>query len=181
MGRRMNNLARLSLLIALAACGDDSSSSVFSSGIDDRDQEADKLDDDDKRQFCRTLDTHVSVTVGLEEVARIACAPIALLTSTSRDACEELLDSCARDAAKVMLQRQQREEECFDSLASCEADVGTLEGCVDVNVKALRTVLERISCGRFGDSSVQQDIDDARTAAGCTQVSSSCGDAVLLY
>lgn len=182
MGRCMNYSARLSVLgaLALACCGDDSSNSVFTSDIN-RDRGADTLDDKEKETFCRTLDAHVSVTVGLDEVARIACAPIALLTSTSRDACEELLDSCARDAPKVSLARQQREEECFDSLSSCEADVGTLEGCVDINVRALRTVLERLTCARFGDSTVQEDIDQARTAAGCTQVSSSCRDAVLLY
>lgn len=180
MGRCMKNAVRLSALLALAACGSDSSNSVFSSDLP-QDRSVDTLDDQDKRQFCRTLDAHVSVTVGLDEVARIACLPVALFTSTSRQACEELLDSCARDAPKVTLARQQRENECYDSLAMCEADVGTLEGCVDVNVRALRAVLERISCARFGDSTAQADLDEARTAAGCTTVSSSCQDAVLLY
>jgi hypothetical protein len=177
----MNHAARFLVLISLGACGDDGANSVFSSGIDDRDKPAATLDDKEKEQFCSTVETHVSVTVGLEEVMRIACAPIALLTSTSREACEELLDSCAKDAPKIMLERQQREQECFDSLAECEADVSTLEGCVDVNVRALRTVLERISCARFGDSSVQDDIDEARTAAACAQAANSCRDAVLLY
>jgi hypothetical protein len=177
----MKHAASLSILIALAlGCGDDGSGSVYSSGID-KTREADELDDKEKEQFCKTIETHVSVTVGLDEVARIACAPIALLTSTSRDACEELLDECARDAPKVSLARAEREQECFDSLSACEADISTLEGCVDVNVRALRTVIERISCARFGDSTVQQDLDEARTAAGCAMASGSCRDAVLLY
>ncbi|HEX5656394.1 MAG TPA: hypothetical protein VFX59_04330 [Polyangiales bacterium] len=179
----MNHAARFLFLTALAlgGCGDDNSRSLFSSEVGDRDTPVEDLGDDDKRQFCAKVDSYTNVSVGLDEVARIACAPIALLTSTSRAACEELLDSCARDALKVSLARQQRREECYGSLASCQADVGTLEGCVDINVRALRATLERISCARFGDSTVQDDIDDARTAAGCTQISSSCGDAVLLY
>ncbi len=181
MGRCMKHLARLSLLVALAACGDDNSNSVFSSGIKDTKQDANTLNDQDKRTFCATLDAHVRVTVGLDEVAYLACAPLALLTSTSREACDELLDSCARDAPKITLNREQRQEQCYDDLASCEADVSTLEGCVDINVKALREVIGRISCARFGDSTVQKDIDQARTAAGCTQVSNSCRDAVFLY
>jgi hypothetical protein len=177
----MNHAARFFLLIALGSCGDDGSNSIFSSGIEDRDKTADTLGDDEKETFCSDVESHLKVTVGLEEVMRVACAPLALLTSTSREACEELLDECARDAPKITLAREQREQECFDSLAACEADVSTLEGCVDVNVRALRSVLERVSCARFGDSSVQDDIDEARTAAACAKASNSCRDAVLLY
>src|SRR5690242_1948046 len=116
MGRCMNHATRFLVLCALAACGDDNKNTLFSSDID-RDREADKLSDNEKQMFCDTLDTHVSVTVGLGEITRIACAPIALLTSTSRQACEDLLDSCEQDAPKVSLARQERRNECYDSLA----------------------------------------------------------------
>jgi len=163
-----------------AGCGDSGSDAAYSSDLD-KDTEADKLDDDQKRQFCGTLDTHVSVTVGFDEIARIACLPAALLTATSREACEELLDSCSRGSSGITLGSSERVEKCYDSLAMCQEDVGSLEACANVNVAAVRTVLERFTCARFGDDNLERDLDRVMdTAAACAQTSASCKDAVFL-
>lgn len=161
-------------------CGDGESSPSFSSGVNSN-AEADQLDDEEKRQFCGTLDTHVSVTVGFDEIARIACLPAALLTATSRQACEELLDSCSRGTSGITVSSSERMEKCYDSLAMCQEDVGTLESCVNVNVAAVRTVLERFTCARFGDDNLERDLERVMdTAAACGQTSASCKDAVFL-
>lgn len=180
MGRSMNSAMRSLILLALiAGCGDDDSRSTYSSGLP-KDREASTLDDDDKEQFCRTVDTHFSVSVGLDEVARLTCLPVALLTATSRDDCEDILDSCSSNAAQLSIERMEREDQCVDSLASCNEDIGTLETCVNVNIKAVRAVLENFTCARFGDSDLERDLDDAMTAESCAKTSSSCQDAVLL-
>jgi hypothetical protein len=177
----MNSAARSSLLFSLAlfSCGHDDSGSTFSSDLP-KHTDANKLDDKQRQDFCRTLDTHVDVTVGLDEVARLICLPFALLSASHED-CEALLDSCSRDATKVTLDRTSQEQKCFDSLASCEADVGTLEGCVNVNVRAVRQVLERVTCARYGDADAGRELDEAMTGQTCAKTSSSCQDAVLLY
>lgn len=161
-------------------CGDSDSSGTFSSDIN-KDAEADQLSDDQKRQFCGTLDTHVSVTVGFDEIARIACLPAALLTATSRQACEELLDSCSRGTSGITVTSSERVEKCYDNLEMCQEDVGMLESCVNVNVAAVRTVLERFTCARFGDDNLERDLDRVMdTAAACGQTSAACKDAVFL-
>ncbi|MEY4509598.1 MAG: hypothetical protein RLZZ450_1720, partial [Pseudomonadota bacterium] len=83
--------------LTAAACSNDDPDPKFSSGLDDK-TKASTLDDDDKRTFCRTLDAHVNVTVGFEEIARIACLPGALLAG-SREGCEQVLDTCMRNAS----------------------------------------------------------------------------------
>jgi hypothetical protein len=169
-----------SLGVLAAGCGDDDDS-VYSSGLDD-DKPVSTLDDDDKRTFCRTLDTHVDVTIGFEEIARLSCLPLALAAPT-REGCESVLDACMRNApAPITIDvRQSREQACFQSLDSCEARVGDLEGCVNVNVSVVREVLERFSCNRYDDDSLDRDVTRAmQTSATCGRASASCGEATQI-
>jgi len=164
-----------------SACGNDDPKPVFSSGLDDT-KPASTLNDDDKRTFCRTLDAHVDVTIGFEEIARLVCLPGALLAGT-RQGCEDVLDTCMRNAPSPITinASASREQTCFDDLDSCEANVATLEACVNVNVGAVRQLLENISCARFGDPKVDRDLTEAMQTAGtCGKASASCGDATQI-
>jgi hypothetical protein len=184
---RKNSALRLSLIVMVglsavsgAACGNDDPDPRFSSGLDDQ-TTASTLDDDDKHTFCRTLDAHVNVVVGFEEIARIACLPRALLAGT-RDACEQALDDCARNApAPITVNASAtREQACFDDLDSCEANVGTLESCVNVNVGIVRQLLESFTCARFGNDSAGEVMRAMETAGTCAKASSSCGQATQI-
>jgi hypothetical protein len=178
--------ARCSALGVLAsllvcACGSDDPKPKYNSGLDDT-KTASTLNDDDKRTFCRTLDAHVDVTVGFEEIARLLCLPSALLASTRQD-CETVLDACMHNAPPPITVNAStsREQACFADLDSCEADVGTLESCVNVNVGVVRQLLENISCARFGDKTVDQDLTRAMQTAGtCAKASASCGEATQI-
>jgi len=164
-----------------SACGDDDDDKIYSSGLDDE-KTASTLDDDDKRTFCKSLDAHVGVTVGFEEIARLTCLPFALAAPTSAD-CEAVLDTCMRNAPSPITidVRGKRERECFESLDSCEADVGELEACVNVNVGVVRQLVERISCTRFNDDTVDSDLTEAMQTAGtCGRASASCGAATQI-
>lgn len=163
-----------------AACGNDDSDPKFSSGLED-DKTASTLDEDDKRTFCRTLDAHVNVTVGFEEIARIACLPGALLAG-SREGCEQVLDTCMQNASPPITinASASREQACYDDLDSCEADVGTLESCVNINVAAVRQLLETITCARFGASTSDDVTRVMQTAGTCAKASASCGDATQI-
>ena len=173
------------LLIAslgVLACGHDDKGSLYSSGLP-ASKPAATLSDDQKEQFCRSLDDHVNVTVGFEEIARIICLPAALLGGGSKAGCQKLLDDCAANAPDPITVdvRSNHEKECFDSLQSCEADVRTLEGCVNVNVAAVRDVLESISCARYGDSTAADQVRKVMgTASTCASSSSNCGAATTL-
>jgi hypothetical protein len=183
LGLRTSSALTLSLFASLlaSACGNDDPKPQYSSGLDDT-KTASTLDDDDKRTFCRTVDAHVDVTVGFEEIARLLCLPGALLAATRQD-CEAVLDTCMRNAPPPITVNAStsREQACFDNLDSCEADVGTLESCVNVNVGVVRQLLENISCARFGDQTVDQDLTRARQTAGtCAKASASCGEATQI-
>jgi len=166
--------------LSAAACGNDDPDPKFSSGLDDK-TTASTLDDDDKRTFCRTLDAHVNVTVGFEEIARIACLPGALLAG-SREGCEQVLDTCAKNASPPITinASASREQACFDDLDSCEADVATLESCVNINVGAVRQLLENITCARFGAKTSDEVTKVMQTAGTCAKASASCGDATQI-
>jgi hypothetical protein len=181
---RASSALVLSGCLFASACGKDNDETIYSSGLDE-DKPASTLSDDDKRQFCSGLDNHVDVTVGFQEISRILCLPAALL-SGSRAGCEQLLDSCSRNSANpITVQvRQSHEQVCYDSLSSCEASVSTLEACVNVNVSAVRSVLESITCARFGDQdAIQRTSAVMDTAAGCASSSRACDaatDIILL-
>ena len=175
-------LLALSTCLLGLACGDDDKRSSFSSGLPTN-KPAATLSSDDKQQFCRTLDQHVTATVGFEEITRLGCLPLALLSGGTTADCQKFLDSCAAKPppAITVEVRNTHDQACFDSLTSCEASVGTLEGCINVNVAAIRSVLESISCARVGDSSAATEATSVmRTASTCAQSSSSCGEATTL-
>ena len=180
--QRTRAWALASTCLLAVACGHDDKGSLYSSGLP-ASKPAGMLSDDQKEQFCRSLDDHVNVTIGFEEIARIVCLPAALLLGGSKADCQKRLDDCAANAPSPITVdvRSTHEKECFDSLKSCEADVRTLEGCVDVNVAAVRDVLESISCARFGDTTAADRVKRVMgTASTCASASSNCGTATTL-
>jgi hypothetical protein len=183
LSTRRSRFVCLASIAALSAtaCGNDDPDPKYSSGLDDT-KTASTLNDDDKHTFCRTLDAHVNVTVGFEEIARLACLPGALLAAT-REGCEQVLDTCTKNAPPPITVNASanREQACFDDLDACEANVGTLEACVNVNVGVVRRLLETITCARFGDHTVDADLSDAmKTAGTCAKASASCGQATQI-
>lgn len=188
MGHSMKHFSIPQRLLALStcllglACGHDDSGSTYNSGLPSTTTAA-TLSTDDKQQFCRTLDQHVNATVGFQEIARLLCLPSALLSGGSKADCEKFLDSCAAKApAPITVDvRNTHEQACFNSLTSCEATVGTLEGCINVNVAAVRSVLETISCARVGDTAAANEVTSVMsTARTCAQSSQSCSGATTL-
>ncbi|MDB4976670.1 MAG: hypothetical protein JWN48_5011 [Myxococcaceae bacterium] len=172
-------LAVASCLLSLG-CGSDDNEPLYSSGVD-ASKTGTKLSDDDKRQFCRSLDQHVDVVIGFEEVARIACLPTALLFGGSKAGCEQMLDNCAAGAPSpitVSARRSSEEQTCYTNLSMCEASVGTLEACVNVNVSLVRNVLETVTCARYGDTTAADRAARVMNTAGsCAGQSSSCNAA----
>ncbi|MDB4988179.1 MAG: hypothetical protein JWN04_3357 [Myxococcaceae bacterium] len=172
----------VSMSLAALGCGHDDNAPLYSSGVDST-KRASTLSDADKNQFCRSLDQHVDVVIGFQEIARIVCLPLALL-SASQAECEHKLDTCAAQPPSSITVNAQstHDQACFNSLASCEANVSTLEGCVNVNVGLVRAVLETITCARFGDTSAASDARAVMDPTGstCASSSSSCGQATTL-
>ncbi|MDB4991219.1 MAG: hypothetical protein JWN04_6397 [Myxococcaceae bacterium] len=171
----------LSVPLAALGCGHDDNAPIYSSGVDST-KRASTLSDTDKTQFCRSLDQHVDVVVGFQEIARLVCLPFALV-SLSRAECEQKLNTCAANAPSPITVEAQstHDQSCFNSLSSCEANVGTLEGCVNVNVGLVRTVLETVTCARFNDPEATNEANRAMNTAGtCVSSSSSCDQATTL-
>lgn len=167
-------------IVGSSSCGDDEERS-YESGLDDESTVA-TLDDDDKEQICRRLDAHLDVKVSFDELARVACLPGAILLSSSSDDCKARLDSCVASApAPVRIRAQAMDERaCFDSLAECNASVGTLETCVNVSVDAVLDFLERVTCSRYDDEEVRGAARSMETARGCAELNASCEDFGLL-
>jgi len=168
-------------LSCLLGCGHDENGPIYSSGVD-KTKRGTTLSDDDKNEFCSSLDQHLDVVVGFQELAQIACFPAALL-SISRADCQQKLDACVANAPSPISAtvRQTREQRCYDSLSACDADVGTLEGCVNLNVGAVRAVLNALTCGRFGDTSAIQEANSVMdTARTCANTSNDCGEATTI-
>jgi hypothetical protein len=179
---RSRTLVLAPICLLTVACGNDDNGSLYSSGLPAT-MPAATLTNDQKEQFCRSLDDHVNVTIGFEEIARIVCLPAALLLGGSKADCQKRLDDCAANAPSPITVdvRSTHEQACFESLKSCEADVHTLEGCVNVNVAAVRDVLESISCARFGDTTAADRVKRVMgTASTCASSSSNCGTATTL-
>ncbi len=169
----------LGLLCAglLSACDDDDRPR-YVSGVDE-DAPVSELEDDDLREICRTFDGYVNAYVDVQTLATVACLPLAIVTSFDDQTCRNVLRECV-DNFHLPVQvsaRAQSDQVCFEDLRQCEATVGQLEGCVNVNVDLALNILDRLSCNRAGDPAYRNMVQPmADLVSVCADVNDACNN-----
>lgn len=173
---RFRGLVVLSLVGVLVAACDEDRRPRYSSGVDEQVPVSD-LGDDDLRQICSSFDGYVNTYVDLSAVAYIACLPVAIVSSLNSEDCESTLRNCVSLFPEPIhvVARAQSDEVCFENLQQCEASVGLLEDCVNVNVDLALNVFDRFSCDRAGDPNYRSSVQPMADLVNvCADVNDAC-------
>jgi hypothetical protein len=158
-------LASLGLLSALAfACSDDDDGKPppFVSGVDAGagDPAVSGLNTDQKTRLCQSYGAHVSGSVGFDLLAEAVCLPQAILLGGSPSGCRQRLAECTANVPPpVQINVQVNDTRvCEQNLAQCNLTTAQLEGCINLRLDWVYSLLDTLSCGRA-------DNDDTRTLA----------------
>lgn len=160
---------------ALVAC-DESEREPYVSGVD-QSAPVSTLNDDDLREICSTFDGYVNTYVDLDAVAYVACLPVSIVTSLDNETCESNLRNCMSLFPRPIQvsARAQSDQVCFENLKQCEATVGQLEGCVNVNVDLAVNILDRLSCNRANDPNYRAMVQPMADLVNvCADVNDAC-------
>jgi hypothetical protein len=171
------------LALVAVGCDDDDqrSAPAYQSGVD-ADAPVAQLDDEEKRQICRSYSGYVDAYVGFDQLAYTACLPLSIVFGGgSRESCEAFLADCMESSRTPLVSVQASgqgldEEVCFDNLEQCNASVAELEGCVNVNLGFFINILENFSCRSAEDRNRVDEVERLMdTAMVCSTAGSSCG------
>lgn len=161
----------------LSACDDDDRPR-YVSGVD-QDAPVSDLDDEDLREICSSFDGYVNAYVDVQTLATLVCLPAAIVGNLSSELCDASLRACI-DTFKLsppvqVSARAQSDQVCFENLQQCEATVGQLEGCVNVNVDLALNILDRLSCNRAGDAAYRDMVQPMADLVNvCADVNDAC-------
>ncbi len=182
-------LAILPLLASSACSDDDEGPPPFRTSVAENNAQAEaqaaELSDAQKRKLCDEYGAHVSANVDLNKIAYAVCLPTSLLFGGfTEESCNAYLNDCVGNfvvtgnvSAKLYDQRA-----CIAGLDRCDLNVVELEGCVNVNLNLVYSILERLSCRRAGDADLEHEIDGLTTAAVCSQPTRTClGDSQVIF
>jgi methionine synthase I (cobalamin-dependent) len=148
----------LSVLLA-AACGkSDNSRPRYAAGVTGvtNTQPVSTLNNTQLQQICKSYDAYVNTYVDLSAVAYIACLPVALLTSPTREACQSSLQQCMAKFPKPISisAKTSNVQVCAQNLAQCQASVADIEGCVNGNIDSALRLPQILGCGTVADGGV---------------------------
>ncbi len=177
-------------VLASSACSDDESRPPpfqTSVGADNGGEvRVTDLSDEQKRQLCDDFGDHVSANVDLRQLAYAVCLPTSLLLGgVTEESCNAYLNDCIDNFVVTgnVSASLYSPAACRAGLELCDLQVVQLEGCVNVNLNLVYSILERFSCRRAGDADLQHDLDNLSTAAVCAQPTRNClgGSDVVIY
>jgi hypothetical protein len=178
------SISAVLLLTCLAGCGDDEEGDRprYRSNVSvDTDTGVSDLNEDDRAQVCASLNGFVNAQVDFGLVARAACLPGSILLSGDQDDCEARLGDCIDsfpDPISVTA-RFDDEQACVTGLSVCDdITVAQLEGCVNVNLDFVYSIIDSLSCGGLSDAE-RSDAQMAMDALSvCSNVDAACSDYV---
>lgn len=158
-------LASLGLLSSLAlACSDDDEGNPppFTAGIgrDAGTATVSDLDTEQKTRLCQSYGAHVSGRVGYDLLAEAVCLPQAILLGGSPAGCRQRLAECTANVPPpVQISVQVNDTRvCEQNLAQCTLTTAQLEGCINLRLDFVYSLLDTLSCG-------SADNADTRTLA----------------
>jgi hypothetical protein len=131
-------------------------------------------DDDDRPRYVSGVDADAPVS-GLDDED----LPFAIVTSFDDEGCRNVLRDCVNtfDFPVQVSARAQSDQVCFENLQQCEATVGELEGCVNVNVDLALNILDRLSCNRAGDPAYRSMVQPMADLVNvCADVNDACNE-----
>lgn len=170
-------------LSLLLACGDDDSGrpryTVQITGVNGVMPVA-GLGVGDQRALCQSYDAYVEAYVDLGSLAYLSCLPQALLLGGSREGCEQSLSQCVSAFPDPIAVRASANavDVCVTELASCQANVADLEGCINLNLDLLFEILEDWSCALYGDDAVQTQAQEMMNLVQvCADLNAACNAA----
>jgi len=164
-------------------CDDDDPRRPWDTAIDDN-TSVSSIGDEDKRNVCRSLDANLSVRLDLSQLTRLVCLPGAIVRAAgSRSMCEQLVDQCVatNTPPPLLVGARIDQESCVSSLGRCDARIGALESCVNVNVSGVLDLLEALTCSRLDNATLdtaRRAMDARNTLTTCGNVSGGCQDLV---
>jgi hypothetical protein len=182
-GRRGTKLLSVTVLgLCLLACGKSSDtrpryvSNVSGAGTT---QPVSNLSTAQATEICKSYDAYVNTYVDLDAIAYLACIPAALFTSATREACQASLQNCMAVFPKPIQvsAKAQNVQVCANTLAQCQATVGQLDGCINVNVDRALAVINTWSCDMVGNPSYRAMVQPTGGLVNvCTDLNSACGN-----
>lgn len=167
----------VALATLAAACGDDEGRPRFVSGLDD-DAPVDSLRTDQRDTLCDSYEAYVDTYVDLDAVAYLACAPGAVTSSDTVEECQRRVDRCmALFPEPISVRSPARPgRRCADNLARCEATVGELEQCVNVNLDFVFELLDGLSCSAIDRPGTREIARRGESLVSvCTDLGEACG------
>jgi hypothetical protein len=130
------------------------------------------------QQICASFDAYVDANIGFDQIAYIACLPLAIVLGGSKDGCQQQLAACIQAfPAPISVQAHVHDPQlCFQSLQQCQASVSILENCVNLNLDLALDILDHWSCSGASDPDLQKAAAHAMdTASVCGQADAACG------
>ena len=175
--RSLSLVSSLSIVLGVHAVGcgeDDASRPRYDSGKSDE-TVVSMLDARQQAELCESLDAYVNTYVSLDAVAYLACLPLAIITTTTRETCNASLKDCMGLFPKPIevSARAKSDALCFDTLDQCQATVAELEGCINVNIDIALRIFEQWSCDQVNDQDVRDMASNMAPNGGLTRV---CAD-----
>ena len=168
------------LILSIWGCGDDDDGSArprYTAGVSDMNAGVSTLGTGDQRRICESLDAYVSTNISFDEIAYIACLPVAIVLGGNQQGCEQQLDECmAAFPEPIEIQAQLQDQQvCSDTLIQCEASVAQLEGCINVNLDLALDIIDNWSCSGVNDQNQREAAARAMdTATVCADISAAC-------
>ena len=162
-----------------SACDDDEARRPWDTTIDD-DANVSGIGDEDKRNVCSSLEANLSVRLDTTQLTRLVCLPSAIVRSSGNSAlCQQLLAQCVdqNSTPPLLVGARIDRDRCVSSLARCDARVGALESCVNLNVSGVLDLLDALTCSRLDESTsnrARRALDDRSTLTTCAELSNSC-------
>lgn len=185
----MNKLIAFSVTVALLALGGCASNtprpeyrSFDESEMVDDTQRVSDLNRSQQEDICRSVNGYVDTYVGFDALTRLVCHPLAVVLSLgNRRNCEVAYQECVDGLMISPITIQARvsdTEACADQLASCSGTVAQLDGCVDLRLDFLESLVENFSCAGDLSEEMRAQASEAMTSStfsGCTAFQAACG------
>lgn len=166
------------LCVNALACSDDDDHrpSPYSSGVASSNAPVSDLNDRDKEQICRSYGAHVSSSVGLDLIAQAVCLPQAILLGGTPEGCQERLDACVADAPPPVQVNLSVDDVqvCTDRLTQCNLNVAQLEGCIDVRLDWVYSLVRSLSCAGASNRDTQRRAQEMQGVSVCGAARAGC-------
>jgi hypothetical protein len=114
--------------------------------------------------------------VGFDLIAQAVCLPQAILLGGSPAGCQMRLEACVADVPPpVQLDVSLNDVQvCTDTLAQCSLNVAQLEGCIDLRLDWVYSLVSDLSCAGADNTATRRRAEQMRGVAVCAAGRASC-------